>query len=350
MSRQRLYETLRVSQIKLLRLNTQNLQDTPRNDICGEFVIADLDASLRLQFTALSYAWGSERRPCQINISGHTVNVTESLFAILGSISRAKSSNTPTELTSLLSRPCFGLIWIDAICINQEDRAEKASQVCMMARIYGNASLTIMSLGDATTESRIALDWLTSIAGIQQAAFDAMTDDTKVSRLFDETAWNGLCDVILRLYFRRRWILEEAALSTDPWILCGEQVIDWTTFFRGYDRTCLVLFTLLHIRGYNLKTTDIEAIAGIGILRERLQQGRPIPLLEALVRFRRCNTVKERDRIFSLVGLCSDAEAHRIRISYNDDLRLDDLFKNQVVAHIATWNNLDILCICQERV
>ena len=121
-------------------------------------------------------------------------------------------------------------------------------------------------------------------------------------------------------------------------------------FFTAFDRICGVLFNLLHQRHYALRTTDIEAIAGIGMLRERLKERTPITLFETLVRFRRCNTVKGRDRIFSFLGLCSDAEARSIRINYNDDIQLYEIFKQQVLAHIATWHNLDILCVCQERV
>ena len=211
------YGTLRGSQIRLLQLDFQSLQDTHDDDnISGELIVADLDSMLLPQFTALSYAWGSEETPCQVYISGHTINITENLFAVLRSIARARSSNTMTALTSLLPKPFPALMWIDAICINQKDKAEKTSQVRMMARIYSSAFSTVMSLGVATNESRLALDWCTKIAGIHQATFDSMTDDTKINKLFNETAWNALCDLILRPYFRRRWIIEEAALSPDP--------------------------------------------------------------------------------------------------------------------------------------
>ena len=344
------YRPLQASQFRLLRLETQNLAGV--HDVCisGELVIADLDSSSIPKFTALSYAWASEERPCQILISGQAVEVTDNLFAALHAITKARSSKTTAGLTTLVSRTRAALIWIDAICINQADDAEKASQVRKMARIYGSATTTIMWLGDATRDSRFALDWLFAIARIEEAAFDTMTDDAKINDLFNEAAWNGLCDLILRLYFRRRWIIEEAALSLDPWIVCGEQAIDWTTFFTGYDRVCGVIFNLLHQRHYTLRSTDIEAIAGIGMLRERLLQKKHITLLETLVRFRRCGTVKGRDRIFAFLGLCSDAEAQRIRINYERSMQLDDLFKQQVITHIATWNNLDVLCVCQERV
>ncbi len=40
-------------------------------------------------------------------------------------------------------------IWIDAICINQDDINDKNQQVRMMRDIYGRASRTLIWLGDA---------------------------------------------------------------------------------------------------------------------------------------------------------------------------------------------------------
>lgn len=41
-------------------------------------------------------------------------------------------------------------IWIDAICINQSDDAEKSVQVAMMADIYAGAKNVIVWLGEGT--------------------------------------------------------------------------------------------------------------------------------------------------------------------------------------------------------
>jgi hypothetical protein len=40
-----------------------------------------------------------------------------------------------------------GWLWIDAICINQEDEEEKAIQIRMMSAIYAEASMVIVWLG-----------------------------------------------------------------------------------------------------------------------------------------------------------------------------------------------------------
>lgn len=43
------------------------------------------------------------------------------------------------------------MLWVDAICINQEDREERSRQVQLMAQIHANASCVVVWLEEATT-------------------------------------------------------------------------------------------------------------------------------------------------------------------------------------------------------
>ena len=44
------------------------------------------------------------------------------------------------------------LLWADAICINQDDKAEKEAQVLLMRRIYTRADIVVADLGDAADD------------------------------------------------------------------------------------------------------------------------------------------------------------------------------------------------------
>ena len=135
-----------------------------------------LDSSLLPKYTALSYAWASDQLTDQIIISGQPYAITANLFAILSRLSRTISSQLIGTLGELLSRQCTAYLWIDAICINQSDMVDKASQIRMMAKIYRKASLILMWLGEDTDGSRIALEWLTKIASHEQILFDIFLD------------------------------------------------------------------------------------------------------------------------------------------------------------------------------
>jgi hypothetical protein len=65
----------------------------------------------------------------------------------------------PSNLYSALKRLRFERvfkrrIWADAVCINQEDMAERSQQVCMMRDIFANASQVPIWLGDHTERWR----------------------------------------------------------------------------------------------------------------------------------------------------------------------------------------------------
>lgn len=78
------------------------------------------------RFAALSYRWEGSLRNT-IDINGAELAVTENLFSALKAL-RSHSGELPTP------------IWVDSICINQMDIAERDQQVPLMGQIYSEAS------------------------------------------------------------------------------------------------------------------------------------------------------------------------------------------------------------------
>ncbi|KAL3291606.1 heterokaryon incompatibility protein [Colletotrichum asianum] len=52
-------------------------------------------------------------------------------------------------------------IWIDSLCINQDDEKERSAQVALMPRIYAGAAGVLVYLGHATSDSGLAMDAIT---------------------------------------------------------------------------------------------------------------------------------------------------------------------------------------------
>lgn len=48
-------------------------------------------------------------------------------------------------------------LWIDAVCINQDDLMEKEEQIPLMATIYSTASRVVADLGPASEDSDAGL-------------------------------------------------------------------------------------------------------------------------------------------------------------------------------------------------
>lgn len=92
----------------------------PDAPLCG--VLRHVDLRTCPKFTALSYVWGPYAPEVDtIDCNGQTYPITRNCCAALRSI---RALYGPTT------------IWVDAICINQQNEAEKISQIQLMEEIY----------------------------------------------------------------------------------------------------------------------------------------------------------------------------------------------------------------------
>ena len=97
-------------------------------------------------YEALSYEWGDPTRKHSIDIQGEgAVPITESLARALIDL-----RNEVGEAR---------LLWVDGLCINQDDITERQQQVAMMTDIYCKAVRVISYIGPETNESAAAISF-----------------------------------------------------------------------------------------------------------------------------------------------------------------------------------------------
>ncbi|PMD20017.1 HET-domain-containing protein, partial [Hyaloscypha hepaticicola] len=82
-------------------------------------------------FDAISYTWASPDKEFYVHVNDNVIPVTANTYNAL----RDRSSY-------LFPR----LLWIDSICINQENPSEKTDQIRLMGEICSNASLVTIWL------------------------------------------------------------------------------------------------------------------------------------------------------------------------------------------------------------
>ncbi len=115
-------------------------------------------------YTALSYTWGEKNSDTdqKLNLyTGASDNVTFS-----GQLTITFSLD---EALRHISRPSETMtMWIDQICINQNDEDEKGAQVVVMRRIYGQAERVMIWLGPGNTESYSFMDKMEQIGALAQ--------------------------------------------------------------------------------------------------------------------------------------------------------------------------------------
>lgn len=104
-------------EIRLLKISS-GLEDDPLR--CSLEPIA-LDGDAR--YTALSYCWGDADDRVDITVNGQNISVTRNLENALKCMRRLDQDI---------------VVWADALCINQQDTAEKNVQVGLMGKIYSS--------------------------------------------------------------------------------------------------------------------------------------------------------------------------------------------------------------------
>jgi hypothetical protein len=175
--------------IRLLRLMPSENGSIERAEIqCELFVysLQDLSKGTHL-YEALSYTWGGKEKPRSISINKQSLAVTENLHA---------------ALLALQDRFFERIIWVDAICINQESLEEQGYQVQLMAKIYSKASRVLVWLGETADNSDIALE------GIRIAA-----ESESANSLNDKNTQQAIFELLQRPWFRRIWVSRRLNLN-----------------------------------------------------------------------------------------------------------------------------------------
>jgi hypothetical protein len=119
------YRPLSQGEIRVLRLKSRGKLDF-------EFVY--MRFADNQSYAALSYTWGAAVFPCHITIGGLRFQITQNLHDALMVIVNHEllvNEKGPFRQT--------GLLWIDAVCINQQDLDERNTQVRMMKDLYEKA-------------------------------------------------------------------------------------------------------------------------------------------------------------------------------------------------------------------
>ncbi|KAI8945915.1 HET-domain-containing protein [Xylaria longipes] len=165
-------------------------------------------------YEAVSYRWGSAKLTEEILVDGCRFPVTKAAFDLL--IARRSVLRERT-------------IWIDALCINQEDIQEKSEQVQLMRDIYHRASRVISFPGS---------DWRYRLAGpfvyqlwslSHQYSTEAMTWQASPDGA-SALRWRAMADLFTNEYFNRAWVIQEIAVAQKTELYVGGIYLPWMMF------------------------------------------------------------------------------------------------------------------------
>jgi hypothetical protein len=204
----------------------------PGAQLVCDMVVQNIDGNT---YEALSYVWGDPTPAAFVK----GIDVDEAREAELGVGASLANALTAFRLTDQTRR-----IWVDALCINQNDVAERQSQVRMMGALYGKAEHVLCWLGsfnddqkNAESRARLAIRFLREFnekpyehlrAAHQHLHFgDDVTEDTDGALL---NSWLAIKELFDLEYFHRAWIIQEVGLARHARFFWGTHDVwlEWT--------------------------------------------------------------------------------------------------------------------------
>jgi len=144
----------RSRQIRLVTLLPGNWQD----DIHCEMTTVKFGKRMP-KYETLSYVWGDPTTTRGIWVNDQIFSVGENLWIALRRLRNPQS---------------LRFLWIDAICINQQDDNEKSKQVAMMRDIFESCDEVICWLGEGGTIASHTISSLPPTSVASQQAFQSI--------------------------------------------------------------------------------------------------------------------------------------------------------------------------------
>ena len=298
-------------------------------------------------FMALSYTWGDPTNVREIVVNGQPVLVTQNLEACLRVLRRKDYIKDGWQ------------IWIDAICINQEDIIERANEVKRMREIYTKAWTPIIWLGEGAEGSKTGLNLLITLA-LEYASRDGINRLTRALHQnpehFGRGAWRALNDIVCCQYWRRLWIMQEATLGRDSTpVLCGEETLPWVYFAGAFN---IIINTDEVINTYianELKDTsrslDLIIWPNLNTVNEirmfqNLDANRSRPNLYRLILFSRAAlSTNPRDKVYGLLALMDESLTSLIKPDYSDTV--ENVYRSFTLDTIRATESLHALRHCE---
>ncbi|KAJ5702661.1 HET-domain-containing protein [Penicillium malachiteum] len=183
------------------------------------------------RYVALSYCWGSKKEA-----ERQLKTTKDSLRQNLRSIELGRFSEAKTLRDAVLTCRALGLryLWIDSLCIIQQDKEDWEKESLKLSQIYKNAFLTICVLrgGSCLTgfldrrESRPVVNMPfrsvtnPNILGIISLSPPFFSDIESTSECIQESTWNT-----------RGWAFQEALFSPSK-LLFGEDMVYYAKLAR----------------------------------------------------------------------------------------------------------------------
>lgn len=327
--------------IRLLKI----LPDRVNGDIACTIEHITEDKLPCTPYSALSYYWGKTEQNQHIYIGNahgdtmHKKGIHQNLWEFLDQMFQMKHNEE--------------FLWTDFLCLDQKSKDyEIPQQVPRMGEIYSEATRTISWLGRPTSSTTITSlqdvkdtkspigwilnEWLPRTQGtIDSLGLSSRSwTDLKNGLIrdgsgealrpkFTKLAGNALPihmkNILALPYWQRIWIIQEVALARQVDLMYGKETIGFEEFFLAYK--CYFYYQMFHSQNTEEALSETKPAVEA---RDSVAGG-SLPIWEILEWESRCQSSKQADRLYGLLGFLkfgADSAHHvgEVKVDYNKDL------------------------------
>lgn len=286
-----------------------------------------------LEFDALSYTWGSQKETHPIVCNGQVLHVHHNLHSALPFLAQRKRGMSS------------GMIWVDAVCINQTDEEEKLVQIKLMNTLYRRSKQVYVWLGCAKPEEQaqmpaaIALLPVIIEEGRRREKLPKSWKTEEVApplRDLDPNVWNAVTFLLRNSWYYRVWIIQEAALAADITFLTGSYEVDAEILKTAIEYDSIAYWKAKDINGDPVKFTSSEMdCSTVFWIRElvserdtsHLKLRTPELLLRVIILMSRNHACYlPQDRVLGMLGLVREHEMGTTGIDVHADISFQTLY------------------------
>lgn len=324
---------------------------------CSQYIygtLSDHELSEDVSYECLSYVWGTAKSGSIIWLDTYMIEISDNLDMALRCLQHQYEPR---------------MLWVDFVCINQDDYDERKQQVHIIYRIFSKAEKVIAYLGDEADGSERLPNLLKRI---NDAHFEDAEDQTDSGKLFirpwvegdwvrlglppsEDEAWLSLEKFISRPWFVRVWIMQEALAAKELFIICGQWLAPARYIFRVVK---IALARRLPFTGKWSQSGGVyqqPAACGVRQFHLLLELGlcgiiggdttlhsASWSLIDILERSRHASSTDPRDRVFALLNLSKDDPPLDLLPDYTATVA--DTYKTVARALVMAGKGHRVLC------
>ncbi|ORY70513.1 heterokaryon incompatibility protein, partial [Pseudomassariella vexata] len=303
-------------------------------------------------YEALSYVWGDKTPYADVHCHDGGIDDEKGENDGVASI----GANLAKALMAFRLPDESRRLWVDAVCINQEDLSERQSQVRLMGQVFRDASHVLCWLGGfedpelGQKKAGVAIDFLRRFNAAPREVLREAQDYLHATNAHTPThkptleSWLLIKDLFDVEYFHRAWIIQEVGLARKARLYWGntETWVDWdevAAFARFMDDNGASVINYFELKSWVCNHINL-------VWEMKPDDGLPkFNFVEVLHWARIHRSTDPRDYVYALLGHPSATESGTRGLIVEPDYKIGtpEAYTNLAVSDIRRSEGLHVL-------